>query len=62
VELKEQFVVILELAKSCARQITAWITSIENSSVKGKRYRAQAGIQHSTLTHENRGAQSNAGR
>ena len=46
-ELKEQFVVILELAKSCTRQITAWITSIENSSVKGKRYRAQAGIQAS---------------
>jgi four helix bundle protein len=43
-ELKEQFAVILELAKSCSRQITAWITSIENSSVKGKRYRAQAGI------------------
>ena len=46
-ELKEQFVAILELAKSCTRQITAWITSIENSSVKGKRYRAQAGIQPS---------------
>jgi four helix bundle protein len=43
--LKEQFATILQLARSCTRQITAWITSIENSSVKGKRYRAQAGLQ-----------------
>lgn len=46
-ELSGQFVLILELAKSCARQITAWITSIEDSSVKGKRYRSQAGIKES---------------
>jgi len=46
-ELSEQFALILELAKSCTRQITAWITSIENSSVKGKRYRSQAGIKES---------------
>jgi four helix bundle protein len=44
---KERFALILELAKSCTRQITAWITSIENSSVKGKRYRSQAGIKES---------------
>jgi four helix bundle protein len=43
--LKEQFATILQLTRSCTRQITAWITSIENSSVKGKRYRAQAGLQ-----------------
>lgn len=42
--LKAQFVVIRQLAKSCARQITAWINSIETSPVKGKRYRAQAGL------------------
>jgi four helix bundle protein len=46
-ELSEQFALILELAKSCTRQITAWITSIENSPVKGKRYRSQAGIKES---------------
>jgi hypothetical protein len=40
---------ILQLARSCSRQITAWITSIENSSVKGKRYRAQAGLQDPTI-------------
>jgi four helix bundle protein len=44
IELKQHFVVIVRLAESCTRQITAWITSIENSPVKGKRYRAQAGI------------------
>lgn len=43
-DLKDQFVNILQLARSCTRQITAWITSIENSPVKGKRYRAQAGV------------------
>ena len=42
-EQREHFGVIVRLAKSCTRQITAWITSIENSPVKGKRYRAQAG-------------------
>ena len=47
--LKGQFVVILQLAKSCTRQITAWITSIETSPVKGKRYRAQAGLQESPV-------------
>jgi four helix bundle protein len=46
-ELKEQFAVILELARSCTRQITAWIASIESSSVRGKRYRSQAGIKES---------------
>ena len=43
-ELKQHFVIIVRLAESCTRQITAWITSIENSPVKGKRYRAQAGM------------------
>ena len=47
IELKQHFGVIVQLAESCARQITAWITSIESSPVKGKRYRAQAGIQDS---------------
>jgi four helix bundle protein len=46
-ELSEQFALILEFAKSCTRQIAAWITSIENSSVKGKRYRSQPGIKES---------------
>ena len=46
-ELTEHFALIVQLAESCTRQITAWITSIENSPVKGKRYRAQAGIQDS---------------
>jgi four helix bundle protein len=44
IELKEHFAVIVRLAESCTRQITAWITSIENSPIKGKRYRAQAGM------------------
>jgi four helix bundle protein len=43
-DLKDQFVNILQLGRSCTRQITAWITSIENSPIKGKRYRAQAGV------------------
>jgi len=43
-ELKQHFVIIVRLAESCTRQITAWITSIESSPVKGKRYRAQAGM------------------
>jgi four helix bundle protein len=29
---------IRSLAESCARQVTAWIMSIENSTVKGKRH------------------------
>jgi four helix bundle protein len=45
IELKEHFAVIVRLAESCTRQITAWITSIANSPIKGKRYRAQAGIE-----------------
>jgi four helix bundle protein len=48
IELKEHFSVIVRLAESCTRQITAWITSIENSPIKGKRYRAQAGIKDLT--------------
>jgi hypothetical protein len=36
--LSEQLLLIRESGESCARQITAWIGSIENSPVKGKRY------------------------
>ena len=36
--LREQLLLIRESGESCARQITAWIGSIENSPVKGKRY------------------------
>ena len=36
--LRKQLLLIRESGESCARQITAWIGSIENSPVKGKRY------------------------
>lgn len=36
---KNRMFEIRQLAESCARQITAWIMAIENSSVKGKRHR-----------------------
>jgi four helix bundle protein len=36
--LREQLLLIRESGESCARQITAWIGSIEKSPVKGKRY------------------------
>jgi four helix bundle protein len=36
--LREQLLLIRESGESCARQITAWIGSIEQSSVKGRRY------------------------
>jgi four helix bundle protein len=51
-ELKQHFVIIVRLAESCTRQITAWITSIERSPVKGKRYRAQAGMEDSSTDAE----------
>ncbi len=35
---REQLLLIRESGESCARQITAWIGSIEKSPVKGKRY------------------------
>jgi four helix bundle protein len=38
VKFKDRLLEIRRLAESCARQITAWITTIEKSSVKGKRY------------------------
>ena len=41
VKLKDRLLAIRHLAESCCRQITAWITSIENSPVKGKRHLAQ---------------------
>jgi four helix bundle protein len=37
--LREQLLLIREVGESCARQITAWIGSIEKSPIKGKRYR-----------------------
>src|ERR1700757_610237 len=43
-ELKEQFVVILELAKSCTRQITAFINLIEKSSGKRNGYPPHGGV------------------
>ena len=52
-ELKQHFVIIVRLAESCTRQITAWITAIERSPVKGKRYRAQAGMEDSSAGPEN---------
>jgi four helix bundle protein len=36
--LREQLLLIRGAGESCARQITAWIGSIEKSPVKGKRY------------------------
>ena len=51
-ELKQHFVIIVRLAESCTRQITAWITLIERSPVKGKRYRAQAGMGDSSTDAE----------
>jgi four helix bundle protein len=39
--LADRLLAIRQMAESCARQITAWITSIEKSPVKGKRHLAQ---------------------
>jgi four helix bundle protein len=36
--LKQQLLLIRESGESCARQITAWISAIEKSPIKGKRY------------------------
>jgi four helix bundle protein len=38
VNLREQLLLIRESGESCSRQITAWISSIEKSPIKGKRY------------------------
>jgi four helix bundle protein len=36
--LKQQLLLIRESGESCARKITAWISAIEKSPIKGKRY------------------------
>jgi four helix bundle protein len=43
--LADRLLAIRQMAESCARQITAWITSIEKSPVKGKRHLAQYNTQ-----------------
>jgi four helix bundle protein len=45
VDFRDQLLVIRHMGESCARQITAWISSIEKSPVKGKRHRAKEGVQ-----------------
>jgi four helix bundle protein len=43
--LADRSLAIRQMAESCARQITAWIISTENSPVKGKRHLAQYNTQ-----------------
>jgi four helix bundle protein len=45
VQFRDRLLVIRHMGESCARQITAWISSIEKSPVKGKRHRAKEGVQ-----------------
>ena len=40
-KLKERLLLIRQSAESCSRQISAWISSIQQSPVKGKRYLTQ---------------------
>src|SRR5260370_8353799 len=40
-DLKDQFVNILQLARSCTRQIIGWIPSIQDSPVKRHQYKSQ---------------------
>jgi four helix bundle protein len=40
-KLKQRLLLIRQSAESCSRQISGWISSIQQSPVKGKRYLAQ---------------------
>jgi four helix bundle protein len=47
---RTQLLEIRELSTSCARQITAWISSIEDSPIKGKRHLTGAAKAQRTAT------------